>query len=139
MSENNLAIKVSFEVGQLDKLLEDATPLINLCATKEPDFVETLASASILHSFYNGLESIFLLYAKSEDFTFKSSAKWHAELLLYAKKRFKFSEEVFGTLSELLAFRHFFRHTYGNLILWSKCKHLFLAMGDFWQKVKSFL
>jgi hypothetical protein len=44
--------------------------------------VEITATASVLHSFYNGLENIFLTIAKGLDESVPSGAKWHRELLM---------------------------------------------------------
>jgi len=64
---NALKIKLLFEISQIDKLLNESSPLINLCKLKEPDFIELSACAMILHSFYNGIENILILIFKHYD------------------------------------------------------------------------
>jgi hypothetical protein len=39
-------------------------PLLDLCKLKEPDIIEMTAAAQVLHSFYNGVESIIVLFFK---------------------------------------------------------------------------
>ena len=59
-----LKTKVAFEINQIDKLLDKADPLLKLCRLTEPDFIEMSAMAAVLHSFYNGIEGIFLIVDK---------------------------------------------------------------------------
>ena len=62
--------KIEYEIIQIDELLNKSKILITLCKKKEPDFVEVVAVGSILHSFYNGIENIFVLIAKSLHYNF---------------------------------------------------------------------
>jgi hypothetical protein len=63
--DNNLKEKIEHEISRIEKLLKDAKPLLDLCKQKEPDFIEITATAQILHSFYNGVESVVVLILKS--------------------------------------------------------------------------
>lgn len=56
--------QVKFEIGQIDHLFESYADLLEQAQKKAPDLVEITAVASVLHSFYNGLENIFLSIAK---------------------------------------------------------------------------
>ena len=112
-----LKTKITYELSQIDELIEKAGVLVALCKSKEPDFIEITAVGGILHSFYNGLENIFVLIAKSLHFDFATSAQWHRNLI-----DFMFAQEDFlpvtlrQRLTEYMGFRHFFRHTYGYTI-----------------------
>jgi len=44
---NALKTKLLFEISQIDKLLNESSPLIDLCKLKEPDFIEISACAMI--------------------------------------------------------------------------------------------
>jgi len=55
--------QVKFEMGQIDHLFESYTELLSRVQTRPPDLVEMTAVASVLHSFYNGLENIFMSVA----------------------------------------------------------------------------
>jgi hypothetical protein len=40
-----LRAKILFEISQIDKLLNDSKPLLDLCKLKKPDFIEMSAAA----------------------------------------------------------------------------------------------
>ena len=61
--------QVEFEIGQIDQLLEIYADLLEQVRRETPGLVEVAAVASVLHSFYNGLERIFLSIAKGIDGT----------------------------------------------------------------------
>ena len=63
--DNKLKIKLSFEISQIDKLIEDGKPLLELCEEKIPNYIEISAAALLLHSFYNGIENILILIFKN--------------------------------------------------------------------------
>jgi hypothetical protein len=45
--------KISYEIGQIDKLLNEAEPLLDLCRLREPDFIElSAADLPILFHFF---------------------------------------------------------------------------------------
>ena len=51
---------VKFELGQIQRLFDEYKELLSSAKAGRPDKAELLALAGILHSFYNGIESIFL-------------------------------------------------------------------------------
>lgn len=60
--------QVTFELGQIDQLLVAYAALWDQAQRGDtPDLVEMTAMASVLHSFYNGLENIFVSIAKGLD------------------------------------------------------------------------
>lgn len=129
--------KIRYEISQIDELVEKSLPLVSLCRIKEPDFIELTAAGGILHSFYNGLENIFVLFGKALDFNFKDSPQWHRNLIDFIFARFDFLPSgLRQPLAEYMGFRHFFRHSYGYTTKWEKCAHLFLGMPDFWQTIR---
>jgi len=134
--DNAIKIKINYEISQIDELLEKSQVLLALVKNKEPDFIEITAIGGILHSFYNGIENIFVLIGKNLNFNFNSSPQWHRNLV-----DFMFSQNDFLPadlrllLTEYMGFRHFYRHTYGYTIKWEKCSHLFLGLTDFWKLV----
>lgn len=139
--DKNLAIKVRFEIGQIDKLLDNASPLIKVLALREPDFVELSAAGSVLHSFYNGVENIFVLIEKYYGIELKESVSWHKEILKNVQisngnRDFLITYETGVRLAEYLMFRHFFRHAYGFQLDWNKMKHLVNNINKLWEDVK---
>lgn len=116
--DEELKKKISFEISEIDSLLNHASVLSHKCKIQEPDFIEISAVGSTLHSFYNGLENIFLLIQKEIDKTNAKSERWHSELLSSMFKENQnrpavLDESLQERLSEYMGFRHFFRHSYG--------------------------
>lgn len=138
--DNAIKTKIKYEISEIDILLEKSSVLVSLCKSRVPDFVETVAVGGILHSFYNGIENIFVLIAKNLGFDFKSSPQWHRNLIdfMFAQPCF-LQADLRLQMTEYMGFRHFYRHTYGYTIKWEKCSHLFFNMIDFWTKIKAAL
>jgi hypothetical protein len=139
--DNGLRAKIVFEISQIDKLLYDSKPLVDLCKIKIPDFIEMSAAALILHSFYNGIENILVLIFKYYDERLPIGNKWHMELLdkaFISEKNRKqiFNNEIQETLEEYLKFRHFIRHAYGFQLEWERMEELIKVMENFWMVVK---
>lgn len=129
--------KIDYEISQIDELISKSEVLLSLCKNKEPDFIEITAIGGILHSFYNGIENIFVLIGKSLNFNFTTSPQWHRNLVDFMFSLADFlPSELRLLLTEYMGFRHFYRHTYGYTIKWEKCAHLFLGLPDFWQTVR---
>ena len=77
-----MASEIRFEIEQIDQLFVAYAELLALADKGKPNLVEITAMASVLHSFYNGLENIFLSIAKRLDADVPSSAQWHRDLLI---------------------------------------------------------
>ncbi|MCR4790824.1 MAG: hypothetical protein K5839_07075, partial [Treponemataceae bacterium] len=108
---------------------------------EEPDFVELNAIGSILHSYYNGLESIFCLIYKSLENKSLAGNMWHTDLFTYtfsATDTHKqiLSDDLKNDLKEYLGFRHVFRHSYGYELDWTRLYPLFAKLSSNWQVVK---
>jgi hypothetical protein len=73
--------KIRIEFLQLHKLLEIYHSLLERAKTQDPNEVELLALARILHSFYSGFENIFKRVAQDVDGGFRKTDSWHADLL----------------------------------------------------------
>lgn len=136
--DKSTILKIKYEISEIDELLEKASVLINLCQNKEPDFIELSAAGATLHSFYNGIENIFVLIGKSENYNFSKSSQWHRDLVDFTFSKIKngFTQELKSSLLEYMGFRHVFRHSYGYTLQWEKCSHLLLGMKDFWINLK---
>ncbi len=139
--DENLKIKILFEISQIDALIEKSLVLNSKCKISPPDFIELCAIGSILHSFYNGIESIFILICKNVDKIHLGGEKWHSDILrrMFAateKRPAIFEEDFSDMLNDYMGFRHFFRHAYGHSIQWNKAKPLFMNLNDNWTKIK---
>ncbi len=139
---NAVKLKIAFEISQIDELIEKSSVLLQKCILQEPDFIELNAAGAILHSYYNGLENIFLLIRKNIDKTVLSSERWHSELLksMFAAteaRRPLFEKKLYDQLVDYMGFRHFFRHTYGYHLRWDLIKPLLMNIKENWHTVKS--
>jgi hypothetical protein len=77
-----IKIKISYEISRIDNSLNDVSPLLNLCKIKEqPDIIEITAVAQVLHSFYNGVESIIVLFFKYMNEKLPNDLRWHKPCL----------------------------------------------------------
>ena len=134
--------KINLEISKIDTLVRKSSLLLTKCKNSEPDFFDLNAAGSILHSFYNGVESIFKLIHKATDNTSLTSTMWHSELFLSMFKETEKREAVLAQnleapLKEYLGFRHVFRHSYGYELDWERLNPLFSGMPEIWQKIKS--
>jgi hypothetical protein len=139
--DNTLKTKLLFEISQIDKLLNDSKPLLDLYKIKTPDFIEMSAGAMTLHSFYNGIENILTLILKFYDGQLPNSNKWHMEILEKAfvsdeKRKNIFSIELQTNLEEYLKFRHFVRHSYGFQLEWERMEDLTNGICTLWEAIK---
>jgi hypothetical protein len=137
----NITIQIQFEMGQIDRLFEFYADLLAESKQRVPDRVEMTALGSVLHSFYNGLESIFLVVAKELDRGAPRGAEWHRSLLMRmtqatSNRSRVISPETAAALSGYLTFRHFFRHAYAFFLDWSKMRDLVIALADIWAQTK---
>jgi len=140
--DNTLKAKIAFEILQIDELIEELSPLLEKCIAREPDFIELNAAGAVLHAYYNGLESIFLLIGKNVDGTRISGERWHTELLNSMfkptkKRKALFDEELYDQLTDYMGFRHFFRHTYSYHLRWDLIKPLLMNIRENWISVKA--
>jgi HepT-like protein len=131
-------------MGQIDQLLAAYAQLWERIQAHTPDLVELTAIASVLHSFYNGVENIFLSIAKGVDQHVPSGAQWHRDLLLQTteattKRRGVISAEFMPQLADYLGFRHFYRHSYSFFLDWEEMKSLVISLPEVWNRTKKAL
>jgi len=141
MSHSKAKSQINLEIEQINELLEKYKELLDNVKIKDPDLVEITAIASILHSFYNGIENMFLIVAKYIDREVPDGIHWHKDLLLNMAKTHNnrdivVSEEVKSDLAEYLAFRHYYRHSYSFHLEWNELKSLALSLTKKWSSTK---
>ena len=139
--DNELKIKITFEISQIDKLLNESQPLQDLCRIKNPDFIELSATAMVLHSFYNGIENIIILIFKNYEEKLPSGNNWHMELLENASiqngnRKVIFNNELKSQLEEYRKFRHIVRHTYNYKLNWIMMEGIMNNLNTIWSKTK---
>jgi hypothetical protein len=134
--------QVKFETKQIDRLFERYTGLLERVQKGPPDLVDVTAVASVLHSFYNGLENIFLSIAKGIDEDVPAGAQWHRDLLTRMAEPTSHRAPVLTTetahrLADYLGFRHFFRHSYSFFLDWDELEKLVTPLAEVWGQVKN--
>jgi ribonuclease HepT-like protein len=137
----NIISQVTFEIQQIDQLLAVYADLVERVQQHPPDLVEITAIASVLHSFYNGLENIFLSIAKGLDQEVPTGNQWHRDLLIYMTRETANRGRVISTalaqkLADYLGFRHFYRHSYSFFLEWGKLQGLVTSLREVWTQVK---
>lgn len=133
--------QIRSEIEQIEDLFVRFGPLLSKSETDEPDVVELSALGSVLHSFYTGLEGIFLTVAKRVDAEVPAGDRWHMDLLDRIATRTDHRSEVVSenTKQELeayLAFRHFFRHAYVYILKWEVMQDLVGRLREVWEMAK---
>lgn len=127
--------QVNVEIQQLNKLVEIHRPLLVKCRNSQPDEIETSALATLLHSFYTGIENIFKRIAMEVDSVTLRGDSWHHELLdSMARSNDKRQRVISPTLNDklkgYLGFRHVFRQAYSFQLRWSKMSQLVLECEE---------
>jgi hypothetical protein len=140
--DKNLKIKIEHEISRIEKQITDAKPLLDLCKTREPDFVEITATAQILHSFYNGVESVIMLFFKNSGEKLPNDTHWHKTVFEMAfgnnSKNIKiFNDDIKEKLEEYLSYRHFIRHSYSSELKWNEMAPLVKELEETWKIIKS--
>lgn len=133
--------QVKFEIEQIDQLFQFYADLLAQARKGQPNLVEVTALASVLHSFYNGLENIFLSIAKGIDANVPEGAQWHRDLLNQMttstpNRESVLTEEMARRLSDYLGFRHFYRHTYSFFLDWEEMEKLVTPLEEVWGQTR---
>lgn len=133
--------QVTFEIGQINQLFVAYGDLLERVQQRTPDLIEVAVVASVLHSFYSGIENAFLAIAKGLDQRVPASAQWHRDLLVQmtqgtANRGGVISTELARKLADYLGFRHFYRHTYSFLLEWGELEKLVISLQEVWGQVK---
>jgi hypothetical protein len=138
----NITQKIRLELEQIDELCETYPNLLQSSRQDVPDPTELAAMASVLHSFYCGVENIFALIAKRLDQDLPDSPEWHSELInRMSQPRINrpqvISETLRQALSNYLGFRHFHRHSYSFRLKWERMDVLVTGLLEIRDRLKS--
>lgn len=145
---DKLRKQVHVERQQLNRLIDEHRPLLDSCRSQSPNPIELSALATFLHSFYSGIENSLKRIAVQIDGGVPTGDAWHRQLLDSMASATKLrspvlSKALYETMSEYLAFRHFFRQAYSFHFDWYKMSHLVLnaerTMRLFETEVDAFL
>lgn len=124
--------------------MESFKPLFDVATAREPDLIELSALATVLHSFYGGIENIFTMIAKNVDSRVPTGTKWHKDLLVQMSRSTEdrsaiVSDEQYAVLIDYLSFRHFFRNSYAYQLDWDQMHPLVESIAETWKELKTSL
>lgn len=113
------------ELAQLRQLLTAHAPPVAKCRQTKPDFIECSALATMLHSFYTGIENILSRVTREIDNDPVKGDHWHRDLLqrmteARAERPAVLSDAMRARLQDYLGFRHFFRNAYSFHFDWAE-------------------
>lgn len=141
MLDEQVKKQIRLEIEMIERLFAAFQPLLKLVATNTPSLVESTACASVLHSFYNGLEKIFQIINKRVDAQPLAADRWHQALLeqmmaATTERPALLSAETGAMLKDYVAFRHFYRHSYSMLLEWRLVSTLVIPLPAVWSQVR---
>lgn len=121
--------EVELELDNLRQLVAAYQGAISRSVERPPDLIERSALATMLHSFYTGIENIFKRIALGVDGGLPSGTASHSELLAQIsvptpRRPAVISKALRSRLAAYLGFRHVFRHAYSFDLDWDKMRHL---------------
>jgi len=133
---------IYYEIKEIDNLLDSCKPLLDLNKLRKLDMIEAMASGSLLHSFYNGVEKVLIQYFKGINEKIDNNFNWHGKLLEQAfskneNRDYILNNEYKEELNKYMGFRHLFRHTYNYKLDPIKLKPLLENVNKLWEKIKS--
>ncbi len=73
--------EIKIEIDKIEVLLNTYEDLFEKIKTERPNSIEIPALASIVQSFYSGVENILNRIAKKEKIKIDDKSSWHKELL----------------------------------------------------------
>ena len=134
--------KIEHEILRIDKSIVSVKPLLDLCKIKDPDIIEITAVAQVLHSFYNGVESIIILLFKCVNEKLPNGLIWHKTLFEMSfgnnSRNVKIiNDDIKNDLEKYLLFRHYIRHSYGSELDWNEMRPLVKEIENTWKVIKN--
>ncbi len=127
----DLKDQISIEEAQLQHLLTLHQSLLDQLQVRAPNAIELSALATLLHSFYTGIENMFRRIAIETDGGIGKGDGWHRRLLLQMAEGGEsrppvISPDLLERLQSYLQFRHVFRNSYSFQLRWEKMQPLVL-------------
>jgi uncharacterized protein YutE (UPF0331/DUF86 family) len=105
----NLHDKINLDIENIDRVFAEL-PRHNVL--HKLSMLELAGVATLLHNFYNGVESILKRILVEKGISIPQGSVWHKELLNLSEQENIITPQMKKQLGEFLAFRHFFSHAY---------------------------
>ncbi|MGD1006171.1 MAG: hypothetical protein ABR980_02945 [Ignavibacteriaceae bacterium] len=106
---DRLRNRILAELENIDEIFGELPPHIKL------PYISTLelaGVAALIHNFYNGIENIIKQILILKNILIPDGKSWHKELIDITVNENIISEDCKINISQYLAFRHFFSHSY---------------------------
>lgn len=138
-----LAEELRVEIQKLDETLVECNAALERFKDRDPDRLELLGSAALIHGFYNGVERALTRIAPELNGGLPSGGDWHRRLLeqmtveVPSIRPAVLSSESASQLDEYRAFRHRFRNLYFFDIRWDRVRDLLSRATDTWKIVRA--
>lgn len=136
MTKQQLEEYCEAEFENIDVVMSDLFSVVNT-EKSEYSVPELAAIATFIHNFYNGIENILKRVVSFKRLEIKGSPTWHKDLLKTAFDAGITSNELYGTLSDYLSFRHFFVHAYSFTLRWEELRPLVDGIKNTFENFKS--
>jgi len=130
----DLKMKIINELQSIDIIL---TELQNIKDKPVKSMVELSGIGALLMSFYSGVENILKMELKLKNIQITQTSSWHKDLLNSSAEKGIITSETRESLSEYMAFRHFFVHSYGFNLRESELNILLKNLDDTYKQFKS--
>lgn len=129
----DLQQRIKVEIYNISLALEEISKIKD---KKNKTKIELAGTAAFLHNFYTGIENILKQILSEKGMNIVKNEYWHKALLESSEKNQIISSEFKNSLSDYLAFRHFFVHSYGFMLDESRLLSLANNANDIFSKFK---
>lgn len=146
---HRIAAEIRKDLLELEEVMKDAIEALKDFNNREPSSIELRGLAALIHDYYTGVETIFERIGSEINGGIPSGFDWHKKLLddmsldIPKVRPAVLRKETVESLSELLRFRHVFRHSYGHKLNKDKVmqllKNLKKVHSSFQKDISQFL
>ncbi|MCX8067855.1 MAG: hypothetical protein N3B68_08590 [Anaerolineae bacterium] len=126
MRPEELREEISFELGQMERIVQELRALYQEVEGREPTIRERAAAAAFLAQFYNGVENILKRISRFYGVPLPRGESWHVELFTrfceppYGPLPALFDQSLASALAPFRRFRHVFFHGYSFELDWER-------------------
>jgi len=125
--------KIFIELQSIDTIIME---LQNIKAKHDKSMIELSGIGALLMSFYSGVENILKMILKLKKIQIPQTPSWHRDLLNSSAEKRIITEMTRQSLSEYMAFRHFFVHSYSFNLRESELAKLLYNLDDVYNQFK---
>jgi len=136
----DLQRRIEVEIYNISVALQEINSIKD---KKNKTKIELAGIATFLHNFYSGIENILKQILSEKNINVPKNEFWHKTLLETSVKNKIITVEFKNSLSDYLAFRHFFVHSYGFMLdehrLMSLAKNASDIFSEFKENIENYI